>query len=72
MLSDSGKLMVLDQLLTQMKKEGHRVLIYSQMTKMIDILEVSTEGEERNIDIFLSFPGFYKVSCDYIIRLASL
>merc|ERR1711962_620439 len=31
--------MVLDELLTKMKKEDHRVLIYSQMTKMIDILE---------------------------------
>ena len=40
LLSDSGKLTVLDHLLTTMKNEGHRVLIYSQMTKMIDILEV--------------------------------
>lgn len=39
LLSDSGKLMVLDQLLTRLKPEGHRVLIYSQMTKMINILE---------------------------------
>ena len=42
LLSDCGKLMVLDELLLQMKKENHRVLIYSQMTKMIDILEVLT------------------------------
>lgn len=40
LLSDSGKLAVLDSLLNRMKVEGHRVLIYSQMTKMIDILEV--------------------------------
>lgn len=40
LLSDSGKLLVLDQLLTRLKSEGHRVLIFSQMTKMIDILEV--------------------------------
>eukprot|EP01102_Stenamoeba_stenopodia_P000689 TRINITY_DN10641_c0_g2_i1.p1 TRINITY_DN10641_c0_g2~~TRINITY_DN10641_c0_g2_i1.p1 ORF type:complete len:645 (-),score=149.59 TRINITY_DN10641_c0_g2_i1:95-2029(-) len=38
-LRDSGKLMVLDELLTKLKAEGHRVLIYSQMTKMINILE---------------------------------
>ena len=39
-ITDSGKLLVLDKLLTRLKREGHRVLIYSQMTKMIDILEV--------------------------------
>ncbi|VVC26797.1 Helicase, C-terminal,Helicase superfamily 1/2, ATP-binding domain,P-loop containing nucleoside [Cinara cedri] len=39
LVTDSGKLKVLDNLLTQLKKENHRVLIYSQMTKMIDILE---------------------------------
>ncbi|KAA3672360.1 DNA helicase INO80, partial [Paragonimus westermani] len=38
-VSDSGKLVVLDQLLNQLKPAGHRVLIYSQMTRMIDILE---------------------------------
>lgn len=42
LVSDAGKLFVLDQLLTQLKTQGHRVLIYSQMTKMIDLLEVST------------------------------
>lgn len=36
---DSGKLRVLDSLLRRLKKEGHRVLIYSLMTKMMDILE---------------------------------
>jgi SNF2 family DNA or RNA helicase len=35
----AGKLFVLDGLLRQLKEEGHRVLIYSQMTKMIDLLE---------------------------------
>lgn len=39
LVSDAGKLYVLDQLLTRLKTEGHRVLIYSQMTKMIDLLE---------------------------------
>lgn len=40
LISDAGKLSVLDSLLTRLKAEGHRVLIYSQMTKMIDLLEV--------------------------------
>ena len=39
LVSDAGKLYVLDQLLTRLKSGGHRVLIYSQMTKMIDLLE---------------------------------
>lgn len=30
---------MLDNLLKQLKEQGHRVLIYSQMTKMIDLLE---------------------------------
>ncbi len=36
---DAGKLFVLDGLLVRLKAEGHRVLIYSQMTRMIDLLE---------------------------------
>ncbi|KAK9889417.1 hypothetical protein WA026_004689 [Henosepilachna vigintioctopunctata] len=39
LVTDAGKLSVLDNLLKKLKKEGHRVLIYSQMTKMIDLLE---------------------------------
>ncbi|XP_059621349.1 chromatin-remodeling ATPase INO80 [Phlebotomus argentipes] len=39
LVSDAGKLYVLDGLLTRLKSQGHRVLIYSQMTKMIDLLE---------------------------------
>ena len=39
LVTDAGKLFVLDKLLKRLKEEGHRVLIYSQMTKMIDLLE---------------------------------
>lgn len=31
---------MLDTLLRRLKYEGHRVLIYSQMTRVIDLLEV--------------------------------
>lgn len=41
LVSDAGKLYVLDTLLQRLKSEGHRVLIYSQMTRMIDLLEVT-------------------------------
>lgn len=40
LITDSGKLYALDILLTRLKSQGHRVLIYSQMTRMIDLLEV--------------------------------
>ena len=36
---DCGKLQTLDFLLKQLKSESHRVLIFTQMTKMLDILE---------------------------------
>ncbi|CAG0916948.1 unnamed protein product [Notodromas monacha] len=39
LISDSGKMQALDLLLNRLRDEGHRVLIYSQMTRMIDILE---------------------------------
>jgi DNA helicase INO80 len=38
-IGDSGKLRKLDQLLIKLKKEGHRVLIFCQMTRMLDLLE---------------------------------
>eukprot|EP00963_Diacronema_lutheri_P014292 scaffold2859_cov349-Pavlova_lutheri.AAC.29 len=34
----SGKLNLLDKLLTRLKQTGHRVLIFSQMVRMLDIL----------------------------------
>lgn len=43
---DCGKLQKLDELLRECKAGGHRVLIFTQMTKVLDILE-----------IFLSFHG---------------
>uniref|UniRef100_A0A8K9UZR3 Chromatin-remodeling ATPase INO80 n=1 Tax=Oncorhynchus mykiss TaxID=8022 RepID=A0A8K9UZR3_ONCMY len=39
LITDSGKLHTLDLLLCRLKTQGHRVLIYSQMTRMIDLLE---------------------------------
>jgi chromodomain-helicase-DNA-binding protein 1 len=38
LITSSGKLMLLDQLLNKLHKDGHRVLIFSQMVKMLDIL----------------------------------
>ena len=38
LITSSGKMMLLDQLLTKLRKDNHRVLIFSQMVKMLDIL----------------------------------
>ena len=38
LITSSGKMMLLDQLLTKLKKDNHRVLIFSQMVRMLDIL----------------------------------
>ncbi|KAI9748658.1 MAG: hypothetical protein M4579_007155 [Chaenotheca gracillima] len=38
-VTDSGKLARLDRLLHELKEGGHRVLLYFQMTKMIDLME---------------------------------
>jgi DNA helicase INO80 len=38
-VTDSGKLAKLDDLLFKLKEGGHRVLLYFQMTRMIDLME---------------------------------
>jgi len=38
-VTDSGKLAKLDELLFKLKEGGHRVLLYFQMTRMIDLME---------------------------------
>lgn len=38
LVTSSGKMMLLDQLLAKLKRDNHRVLIFSQMVKMLDIL----------------------------------
>ena len=39
LLENSGKLLLLDKMMAKLKAQGHRVLIYSQFTRMLDILE---------------------------------
>jgi hypothetical protein len=53
MVRASGKLELLDRLLPKLKAAGHRVLLFSQMTQMLDILE----------DYF-SFRGFRHLRLD--------
>ena len=39
LVENSGKMVVLDKLLPRLKEEGSRVLIFCQMTRVLDILE---------------------------------
>ncbi|XP_020277600.1 putative DNA helicase Ino80 isoform X2 [Pseudomyrmex gracilis] len=59
LVTDAGKLSVLDNLLRRLKEQGHRVLIYSQMTKMIDLLE---EYMYHRKHTFMRLDGSSKIS----------
>lgn len=39
MVRSSGKLVLIDKLLPKLKAGGHKVLIFSQMVRCLDILE---------------------------------
>jgi ATP-dependent DNA helicase len=39
LVAQCGKLKLLDRLLKHLKDRGHKVLVFSQMTKVLDILE---------------------------------
>ncbi|CAL5223570.1 g6105 [Coccomyxa viridis] len=43
LVQQCGKLQLLDRLLTALKAGGHKVLIFSQMTKMLDLLDTYLE-----------------------------
>lgn len=38
-IKSSGKLLVLDAMLSKLKKRGHKVLLFSTMTKLLNIIE---------------------------------
>jgi len=44
----SGKLKMLDRMLPKLREDGHRVLIFSQFTSMLDLLEDYCELREHN------------------------
>ena len=51
----SGKLVLIDHLLTYLKAGGHKVLLFSQMTRMLDILQdyLGYRGEST---VYVCFP----------------
>lgn len=58
-ISDSGKLSTIDILLKKLKKEDHRVLIYFQMTRMMDLFEEYLIKREYN---YLRLDGSSKIN----------
>ncbi|EDO46669.1 predicted protein [Nematostella vectensis] len=68
----SGKMLLLDQMVPALKRRGHKILIFSQMTKMLDILQdycylrgyqysrldgsMKVEDRREEIDAFASDP----------------
>ena len=46
MVRASGKFELLDRLLPKLQKAGHRVLLFSQMTRLMDILEIYLQMNE--------------------------
>lgn len=39
MVQSSGKLVLIDKLLPKLKADGHKVLVFSQMIRVLDIIE---------------------------------
>ena len=51
----SGKLALMDRMLAKLKQDGHRVLIFSQMTKLLDILEGIELSHSPVFDVTVHF-----------------
>jgi len=61
-----GKLQTLDVLLRRMKVESHRALIFTQMTKMLDVLESFLNFHGHR---YLRLDGTTKVLCGFRCRV---
>jgi hypothetical protein len=75
LIPSSGKMVLLNKLLPKLLKEGHKVLIFSQMVKMIDVIEefcnfcqysvarldgrVSGNDRQKSIDKFNTDPNSF-------------
>ena len=67
----SGKLIVIDQLLTHLKTTGHKVLLFSQMTRMLDIVQdyLTYRGAIRLLALHIhSFHGLGFAACRSVLR----
>lgn len=55
LIESSGKLVLIDKLLPRLKEEGHKILIFSQMVRVIDILQEYLVARYATPPIFPSF-----------------
>eukprot|EP00731_Ephydatia_muelleri_P023270 Em0015g853a len=78
LIEASGKLFIIDKLLAHLKSRGHRVLMFSQMTRMLDViqdyrgytyerLDGSVRGEER----FLAVKNFSNDPESFVFLLST-
>lgn len=68
LVEQCGKFKLLDRLLTRLKARGHKVLIFSQMTRMLDIIEsyLQQKGEQPcRIDGSVSWQDRQQMMHDY-------
>ncbi|XP_003700306.1 lymphoid-specific helicase [Megachile rotundata] len=75
LIRSSGKLLILDKLFSKLKAQGHKVLLFSTMTTMLDVIEdylylrdykfvrldgsVNLEDRKENIQTFNSDPDIF-------------
>eukprot|EP00775_Hariotina_reticulata_P009453 gene9453-9619_t len=81
LIDASGKLAVLDRLLAKLKARGHRVVLFSQFTMMMDVLEdymdqaghryVRLDGSVNRVQRMINISQFNKPNSDVFIFLSS-
>jgi SNF2 family DNA or RNA helicase len=81
LVTASGKLFLIDQLLSHVKQGGHRVLLFSQMTRMLDILQDFLEyrgycyerldGSVRSEERYLAVKNFSEMDEAFVFLLST-
>lgn len=63
LVDSSGKMLILDKLLKSMKAKGSRVLIFSQMSRVLDILEDYCMFREYRAFLRALLPKVLRADC---------
>jgi superfamily II DNA or RNA helicase len=81
LVDNCGKMVILDKLLKKFKERGDRVLIFSQMTRMLDILEdycqwqgydyCRLDGQTNHTDRQVDIDGFNKPGSEKFVYMLS-
>lgn len=61
LIRSAGKLVLLDKLLPRLKAGGHKVLIFSQMVRCLDILEDYLINKRYQLHSFYIFKWYEKL-----------